>query len=127
GAPAKPGRPSNSKYSDMLVEGRRLLSEWEDLLQRRPTFRETLEPVSRIFRAWAESTSDQPAPLRFSAETCRARWSEGEPLLAGAPPRILPDSLDVLLDPALEILAGFEEDPREFAEAWDGGEIGPSG
>ena len=48
-------------------------------------------------------------------------------MLAEAPPSISPDSLEVLLDPALEVLAGFEEDPREFAEAWDHGEIGPSG
>jgi hypothetical protein len=111
----------------MPLEGRRLLTEWADLLQRRPTFRETLEPFSRVFRAWAEWTDDRPAPLRWSAEACRARWSQGEPLLAGAPPSISPDFLEVLLDPALEVLAGFEEDPREFAEAWDHGEIGPSG
>jgi hypothetical protein len=110
----------------LLVGGPRLLTEWEDLLQRRPTFRETLEPLSRIFRAWAEWT-DQPAPLRWSAEACRARWSNGEPLLAGALPSISPGSLETLLAPALDVLAGFEEDPREFAEAWDRGAIGPSG
>lgn len=104
----------------------RLLTEWEDLLQRRPTFRETLDPLSRIFGAWAEWTGDQPAPLRWSAEACRARWSNGEPLLAGAPPSISPESLEILLDPALEVLAVFEEDVGAFAEAWDHGEIGPS-
>jgi hypothetical protein len=104
-----------------------LLTEWEDLLQRRPTFHETLEPLTRVFRAWAEWTSDEPVPLRWSAATCRARWSSGEPLLAAAPPSISPDRLESLLGPALEVLAGFEEDVREFAEAWDGGEIGPPG
>ena len=47
-------------------------------------------------------------------------------MLPAAPPSISPESLEVLLGPALEILAGFEEDVREFAEAWDNGEIGPS-
>jgi hypothetical protein len=104
-----------------------LLTEWEDLLQRRPTFRETLEPLSRVFRAWAEWTDDEPAPLRWGVEACRTRWSNGEPLLAGAPPSILPDRLEMLLGPALEILAEFGEDVREFAEAWDHGKIGPTG
>jgi Protein involved in formate dehydrogenase formation len=96
------------------------------LLQRRPTFRETLEPFSRVFRAWAEWTEDQSAPLRLSVEACHARWSKGEPLLAGASPSIPPDSLETLLDTALDVLAGFAEDPQEFAEAWDHGEIVPS-
>ena len=104
-----------------------LLTEWEDLLQRRPTFRESLEPFSRVFRAWAEWTSDQPVPLRWSADTCRVHWSRGRPLLAGASPSILPDRLEILLDPALEVLAGFGEDAREFAEAWDHGKIGLTG
>ncbi len=104
-----------------------LLTEWEELLQRRPTFRETLEPLSRVFRAWAEWTSDRPQPLRWSAEACRARWSCSEPLLGVAPPSISSDRLESLLGPALEVLAEFEEDVREFAEAWDGGTIGPTG
>ncbi len=104
-----------------------LLTEWEELLQRRPTFRETLEPLSRVFRAWAEWTSDRPQLLRWSAEACRARWSCSEPLLGVAPPSISSDRLESLLGPALEVLAEFEEDVREFAEAWDGGTIGPTG
>ena len=103
-----------------------LLTEWEDLLQRRPTFRQTLEPLTRVFRAWAEWTSEAPVPLRWSAQACRARWANGEPLLVGAPPSLSPDSLEILLAPALDVLAGFQEDVREFAEAWDRDEIAPA-
>jgi hypothetical protein len=79
-----------------------------------------------VFRAWAEWQGDRPAPLRWSAETCRACWSKGVPLLAQAPPSIAADSLESLLDSALEVLVRLEEDVREFARAWDDGEIGPS-
>ena len=79
-----------------------------------------------MFQAWAEWQGDRPAPLRWSAEACRACWSKGVPLLAQASPSIAPDSLESLLGSALEVLAQFEEDVREFAGAWDHGEIGPS-
>lgn len=48
-------------------------------------------------------------------------------MLAAAPPDIAHEPLEALLGPALEVLAGFDEDVGDFAEAWDRGEIGPSG
>ena len=104
-----------------------LLTEWEDLLQRRPAFREILEPLGHVLTAWAAWTCDQIAPLGWTAETCRACWSKGEPLLAAAPPDIPRDSVEGLLGPALDVLAGLAEDVHEFATAWDRGEIGPAG
>jgi formate dehydrogenase maturation protein FdhE len=109
-----------------IVEGRRLLAEWEDLLRRRPTFRETLEPFGRVIRGWAEWIDVRPAPLRLDAQACHARWSNGEPLLAEAALKIAPASLEILLDTALEVLAGFDEDVGEFAASWDRGELDPS-
>jgi hypothetical protein len=45
--------------------------------------------------------------------------------MAAAPPLISPESVEPLLDPALDILAGIE-DTRSFTGAWDRGEIGPA-
>src|SRR5262249_37366187 len=104
-----------------------LLTEWVDLVQRRPAFREILEPLGRVLTAWAEWTHEPPAPLGCRGEGRRGRWSEGEPLIAAVPPEIPHEGVEVLLGPALDLLVAFEEDVREFAEAWDRGEIGPSG
>jgi Protein involved in formate dehydrogenase formation len=103
-----------------------LLGDWADLIQRRPAFRETLDPLGQILTAWAEWTYDRPAPLRWSAEACRDRWSQGQPLIAAAPPEIPRESVEGLLGLALDLLAGFGEDVGPFAEAWDRGEIGPA-
>ena len=104
-----------------------LLSEWENLLQRRPALRETLEPFSDVFSAWAAWAPGEIAPLRWTKEACHACWSKGQPLLAEAPPVISADSLENVLGSGVDVLAALEEDVREFAEAWDRGEIGPAG
>jgi Protein involved in formate dehydrogenase formation len=104
-----------------------LLSEWEDLLQRRPALRETLEPLSGVLSAWEAWVPDPIAPLAWTKEACHACWARGEPLLAGAPPVIQPDSLEDLLGPGLDVLAGLEENVHVFAEGWDRGEIEPAG
>ena len=103
-----------------------LLSEWTDLLERRPAFRETLESLGHVLVAWAAWTPDQSASLAWTAKACRSCWSRGEPLLAAAPPDIPRDSVEGLFGPALDILAGLAEDAQEFGEAWDRGEIGPA-
>jgi hypothetical protein len=103
-----------------------LLTEWEDLLERRPAFRDALEPLGKVIAAWAAWTGDRIAPLRFTAEATRACWSKGEPLLAVAPPDIPHESVESLFGPALDVLARLE-DTQEFAEAWDRGDIGPAG
>jgi Protein involved in formate dehydrogenase formation len=103
-----------------------LLTDWTDLLERRPTFRETLEPLGRVLGAWATWTSDPIRSLRWTAEACRACWARGEPLLAAAPAAIPHESVEGLFGPALDVLAGLEEDVQEFAATWDRGEIGPA-
>ena len=105
-----------------------LATEWADLLERRPAFREPLAPYSRILAAWARWPGDRIAPLEWGAEACRTRWQRGAPLLADTTPSIPVEAMEDLLGVALESLATLGEDPaalRRFAEAWDRGDIGP--
>lgn len=103
-----------------------LLAEWEDLLRRRSAFRDTLEPLGPILAAWAAWPPGRITPLPWIAERWCRCWQAGVPLLAEAPPAIERESLDEVLGPALDLLARLEEDHtalREFAQAWDEGEI----
>jgi hypothetical protein len=86
--------------------------------------REALAPFGRVIDAWGVWADDGLAPLACTTEAASRLWSKGEPLLAAAPPRIVPESVEPLLHPALDLLAGIE-DTRSFVEAWDRGEIGP--
>ena len=100
-------------------------SEWEDLLARRPSFREVLAPLGRVIDAWGSWSDEGFAPLVCPIETAARLWSKGEPLLAAAPPSIAPARVEPLFDPALDVLAGIE-DTEAFTGAWDSGEIGPA-
>jgi len=99
--------------------------EWADLLARRPSFREALEPLGRIIDAWASWSGEGLVPLSCTSQTAGRLWSQAEPLLPAAPPQIAPELVEPLLHPALDLLEEFE-DTRSFADAWDGGEIGPA-
>jgi hypothetical protein len=99
--------------------------EWADLLARRPSFREALEPLGRVIDAWAGWSDEGLSPLACTAGTADQLWSKGEPLLAAALPLIAPERVEPLLHPALDLLAEIE-DTRSFAEAWDRREIGPA-
>jgi hypothetical protein len=101
-----------------------LTSDWTDLIARRPSFRESLEPLGRVIDAWASWPGDAIAPLACTAPSARALWSRGEPLLASALPPLAAESIEPLLEPALDLLAGIE-DAQTFVEAWDSGAIGP--
>ncbi len=106
----------------------RLLEEWDDVLRRRPTFREPLAGYRAILEAWT-CWPGGARPLDWSAADCRARWDRGVPLVAEALPALDADEIEDLLAPALElVLGGGREDRavRRFAEAWDLGEVGPS-
>lgn len=106
----------------------RLLAEWNDLLERRPTLREPLAPYRNILDAWAQWASDRLAPLRLSAGDCGDRWRRGVPLLAEAPLSLAPADVEDLLAASLEFLVAIGEENaslRRFAEAWDRGEVGP--
>lgn len=101
-----------------------LAGEWADLLARRPSFREALEPLGAVLAAWHAWASGSVAPLQCPAERARAIWLERKPLVAIAPPPISPEQIEPTLPPALDVLAGLE-DTRAFTDAWDAGDIGP--
>jgi FdhE protein len=104
-----------------------LVTEWADLLGRRPTFREALAPYGTILESWAR-WDGRLAPLAWSAERCRAAWARGEPVLAEAPPAVAPETLEALLGPVLDVLAAVgdeHEGLQRFAEAWDSGAVTP--
>jgi hypothetical protein len=104
----------------------RLLQEWSELLERRPTFRDTLAPYQRILEAWSRWRAETVTPLGWSAEECRARWARGVPLLAETSPAVPPEAMEELVAAALEFLATVGSDPlalQRLAEAWDRGSV----
>ncbi len=104
-----------------------IASEWADLLARRPTFREALEPLGRVIDAWAVvgeegvHTADLHDRNRARRALVEGRAAAG----GGATADSLPELVEPLLHPALDVLAGIE-DTRDFGDAWDRGEIGPT-
>lgn len=107
----------------------RLLDEWDQLLERRPTFREPLGGYRSILAAWAEWDPAAVRPLGWSAADCRARWARGTPLLAEASPPVTPEAMEDLVAAALELLVALGQDEaavRRFARGWDEGDIGPA-
>jgi hypothetical protein len=107
-----------------------LLAEWSDLLQRRPTFQDALRGYGEILAAWSRWPAAGVAPLGWGAHACRTRWARGVPLLAETIPAIVPDALEDLLVPAMDLVAavGREEDAalQRFAQSWDRGEVTPA-
>src|SRR5213076_1275999 len=107
----------------------KLLEEWNDLLTRRPTFREPLAPYRLVLEAWAEWPAEPVTPLSWTASECAERWRRGVPLLSDVLVPILSENVEPLVAAALEFLAavGEPEDVlRRFARAWDQGEVGPA-
>lgn len=102
-----------------------LAEAWGDLLTRRPSFLEALEPFTRIVEAWDAWPAGQVAPLPYTPDSARRRWLENKPLLADDIPSLPKDAVEPLLHPALEVIA-VSEDVRPFVDAWDRGDIAPS-
>jgi formate dehydrogenase formation protein len=107
----------------------KLLEEWADLLERRPTFREPLGPYRALLEAWGRWSHDGLPALRWSADECEERWRRGVPLLSEALPSIPQESLEDLVGTSLELLSGLrghDEVVRRFVQAWDSGEVSTS-
>ena len=102
-----------------------IASEWTELLQRRPSFCEALEPLGRVVEAWQRWSSDGLRPVPWDARRAHTLWAGGEPLLAMGAPPIAPEDVEPMLLPALDLL-GRLEDTGDFVTAWDHGEIGPA-
>jgi FdhE protein len=105
-----------------------LREAWQDLLQRRPTFRESLGVCGDLVEAWAQWTIERPRRLDWSEAQCRARWERGIPLLAEAPTAASPAEIEDLLGTVLELLTPLDESRagavQRLAEAWDRGGLG---
>ena len=100
-------------------------SEWTELLQRRPSFGEALDPLGRVVEAWHCWSSEALPPAPWDARRAHELWAAGEPLLAIGVPLIAPEDVEPTLHPALDLLAGLE-DTADFVAAWDHGELGPA-
>ena len=102
-----------------------LAGEWAELLVRRPTFRDALEPLGGVLAAWHAWPSKAVAPFDCPPERARAIWSARKPLAALTPLPVSAEQIEPTLHPALDVLTGLE-DTREFTAAWDAGDIGPA-
>ena len=107
----------------------KLLEEWNDLLARRPTFREPLAPYRLVLEAWIEWPAEGVTPLAWTAGECEERWRSGLPLLSDAVVAISPESVESTTVASLDFLAAVGEPEgglKRFARAWDQGEVGPA-
>ena len=107
----------------------RLVREWEQVLGRRPTFRDALQPYGEILAAWSRWPANAVPRLGWSVADCQERWGRGVPLLAEASPVLDANAVEPLLAPGLDLLAmvGMSEASlRGFAQAWDRGEVAPT-
>ncbi len=106
-----------------------LTEAWTDLLRRRAAFAPALAIYDELIRLWATTPVALP-PLDLDASACGRCWERGVPLLADAPPRLEPESVEPLLGPILDLVGGLRGDAfdglRAFAEAWDAGRLTPA-
>ncbi len=106
-----------------------LRAEWEDLLSRRPSLRPTLAFYEPIIAAWERFDPSRISPLAWSPEEYRDRWERGVVILADASLPFDRESVEPLLEPALDALAGLGEEMAEaagrLARAWEEGRLGP--
>ncbi|PYM94478.1 MAG: hypothetical protein DME04_07780 [Candidatus Rokuibacteriota bacterium] len=107
----------------------KLRAEWEDLLERRPSFHDSLSVCGDILELWARWSPIRLSPLAWSAEECCARWERGMPLLSEAPAAIGADEIEDLLGALMERVAELRQraapELQRLAEAWDRGAIRP--
>ena len=107
----------------------KLKAEWEDLLERRPSFHAPLSVCGDILDLWARWSATRLSPLSWTAAECRERWERGVPLLAEAPAPIGADEIEDLLGALMERIAELRPraapELQRLAEAWDRGAIRP--
>jgi hypothetical protein len=107
-----------------------LLAEWEAVLERRRELGQALDFWTAVLEGWRSWDDGAVEPLVWRPEECLSRWTRGVPLMADAVLELEPASLEDLLGPIMERLAvgspGDAEALRRFAEAWDGGRLGPT-
>jgi hypothetical protein len=82
-----------------------LRTEWDDLLERRPAFRATLDVYGEILDRWGRWAPAGSPSLGWAAAQCHERWERGVPLLAEAPPPTSAAEVEDLLGALMERLA----------------------
>src|SRR5262250_1885973 len=111
------------------MPGLDLRDEWADLLRRRAAFADALAVYGVLVDDWAATDVEVPSLAWPEAES-RSRWARGVPILAEAPPPLLPDEVEESLSRAIEAIVTARPDTteglRRFAEGWDAGAITPA-
>jgi len=107
-----------------------LQDAWADLLRRRPAFRDTLAIYGDVLERWARWSPPRPLALSASPAAWRATWDSGTPLAAEAARALRAADVEDLVGAAMDALARVEPSLapalQRFAEAWDGGAVGPT-
>jgi Protein involved in formate dehydrogenase formation len=106
-----------------------LLEDWRAALGRRADVAGALALWTVVLEGWTRWPAGDMRPLHWSARECRERWERGQPLLAESEPELARTAVEELVGPLMEHLAATTPDTAEalqrFAEAWDGGAVGP--
>lgn len=106
-----------------------LLLEWEEALGRRREVADSLALWTTLLEGWTRWPSGLVAPLPWSALECRERWERGAPLITEAEPELPREPIEEMVGPVMERIADAAPDSapalQRFAEAWDGGAVGP--
>jgi FdhE protein len=104
-----------------------LREAWEDVLRRRPTFRETLAVYDPIVEGWAAWQLPRRLEFTPSPGACRASWEGGRPLADAAAHALRAEDVEDLLADAMEVLARLQPGSgpalQRLAEAWDAGTV----
>ena len=77
----------------------------DEVLGRRPAFRDALQPYGEILAAWSRWPAAGVPRLGWTVAECRERWGRGVPLLAETTPPLDADAVEPLLAPGLDLLA----------------------
>ncbi len=101
-------------------------SEWSELLQRRPSFREALEPLGRIVETWRIWPADACSALQCDAGRAQQLWAARRATpSAGRFHRLRPRTSNRSCFRRW-ICWPASKTPATFIDAWDRREIGPA-
>lgn len=113
----------------MITDYAALLDEWRAALPRRADVADALALWTGVLEGWTRWPAGSIRPLAWSASECRERWERGQALVVESEPELPREPIEGLVGPMMEHLAAAAPDAAEplqrFAEAWDGGAVGP--
>jgi hypothetical protein len=110
-----------------LRDSESLAVSWEDLLTRRPQYRDSLHLYGVIIATWSRWTLPASPVLDWSPERCRESWARDVSLVTEAPPDFDNATLEPLLTSLLDELSLARAEVAEaldrFAHAWAEGRL----